>query len=181
MVYAFAPDDEPGPVANQPGTPAKIPGATTPPPKFDDGTSVPYEMGFTDLAARCPFCAKELESADAIICLHCGYNRQSRSRAQTQRTIANTQGDKFIWRLPGILCIIGCLLCIGLIVYLWVFLSSSQSSPDRVTSAEEEERTWWFAVQVWGTIFSLFAIWFMGRFAFLRLVRSPTPPEVVKQ
>src|SRR5258708_6864601 len=53
---------------------------------------------------RCPQCVKELESKDARICLHCGYNLITRTRVQTVAVHEPTGGEKFQWLLPGILC-----------------------------------------------------------------------------
>ena len=40
----------------------------------------PYIVNTTNLAARCPFCAKEMADQNAIICLHCGYNTLTREK-----------------------------------------------------------------------------------------------------
>src|SRR5947207_737731 len=39
-----------------------------------DDEANPYGITTIDLSARCPNCANKMESEDAIICLHCGYN-----------------------------------------------------------------------------------------------------------
>src|SRR5262245_22810317 len=44
----------------------------------EDDDSTGYQLGEFDLRARCPNCANLLESEDAIICLFCGYNTQTR-------------------------------------------------------------------------------------------------------
>src|SRR5262245_28117899 len=47
----------------------------------DDGN--PYDVTTLDLTPRCPACAGEMESEEAIICLSCGYNTMTRQKAQT--------------------------------------------------------------------------------------------------
>jgi DNA-directed RNA polymerase subunit RPC12/RpoP len=137
----------------------------------------PYGVTELDLAPRCPHCAKELESEDAVICLHCGYNTQTRQHGATVRTYANTSGDQFKWLLPGILCVVGILAMIGAICYLWLGL------PDPNNEKIKEE--WWKEfirpAQVWGSILAGFFIVGFGRFAVLRLVLYPTPPEMEKK
>ena len=43
-----------------------------------------------------------MEDAEAIICLTCGYNTQTRTQGRTEKTIANTGGDYVLWLLPGV-------------------------------------------------------------------------------
>src|SRR5262249_24478205 len=146
-------------------------------PKYEDVDRNPYGITEIDLAPRCPFCAKEMESAEAIICVHCGYNTQTREMGKTVRTYANTGQETFLWLLPGILCVvaIGCL--IGGICYLWLKL------PDPNDPKIKEE--WWtFSIrpaQVWGSIIGGLMIVGAGLFAFKRLVLNPQPPEKEKK
>jgi hypothetical protein len=137
----------------------------------------PYGVTDLDLTPRCPFCAKEMESEEAIICVHCGYNTQTRSMGATKRTYANTGQDIFMWMLPGFGCILAIAALIGGIVYLLKFL------PDPENPKLQEE--WWIAfirpAQWWGTIISLFLIFFAGSFAVKRLILHPTPPETEKK
>jgi hypothetical protein len=144
--------------------------------EVDDSTeSKPYQVTDLDLATRCPHCAAEME-AGGIICLTCGYNTQSRHRFETRKVIGHTGGEKFIWLLPGILCVICVLTFIGAIVFLWVQFP---------TLYKQNEAEWWggffgFWAQIWGSVVSTFIIWFSGRYAFIRLVFHPNPPEKIK-
>lgn len=165
MTYSFQEDTE---VLPEGAGGAK---STTP-----HGSQNPYGITELDLAPRCPFCAQEMESEEAVICLHCGYNKQTRSLPAVTRTYANTPGEIFMWLLPGILCVVGILALIGLICYLWLSLDPAKS------------KTAWYgelgavqALQVWGTIFSGFAIFILGMFAIRRLILHPTPPEMEKK
>jgi hypothetical protein len=181
MLYAFAPEEEAKPDPAKAPAGAKPSGTTTGAggAKFDDGTNVPYELEFFSLAPRCPYCAGELESEETVVCLNCGYNRQTRIRPDLKRTIAITSADRFKWRFPAGLCIVGCVALIGLIVYLWLILDAKVSASPIAPPEEAEDAGWVFPLRCWGSIFSLFAIWFMGKFAFYRLIQHPQPPEIV--
>ena len=147
--------------------------AKPPPPPTPPGQKL-YGVTDLDLTPRCPFCAQELESEDAIICLHCGYNNRTRSHPTVQRTYANTGGEVFLWLLPGIGCVVGILALIGLICYLWMQLDP-----------KDYEKVWYGdfikPAQIWGSIFSAGAIVLLGRFAIKRLIFHPTPPEKEKK
>jgi hypothetical protein len=137
----------------------------------------PYDLTEMSLAPRCPHCAHEMPSEEAVICLHCGYNTQTRRHIEVKRTYENTAQDRFYWRLPGILCLLGCLLSIGFIVFLWVGLD---------WAAEQDRDAWWTFIdglwfQVWASAFAAFGAWYTGKFAFFRLIRNPNPPEVEKE
>jgi predicted Zn finger-like uncharacterized protein len=71
-----------------------------------------------DTLPRCPFCAKEMPSVDAIICLHCGYNTVTRQRPKVEQVYAPTAGEWFLWWLPAILTI---LTMIGMVVWYLFF------------------------------------------------------------
>ena len=129
-----------------------------------------YGLTDTIIGPRCPECANELESEDSIICLHCGYNTRTRTRARTKKTYDTTGGDVFLWLLPGILCILG-------IILLLVF--------DIIYSLNSD--TWygdeWYSflasqpIIVWLWVLSLFIFFFLGRFAIKRLIFNNTPPR----
>jgi hypothetical protein len=136
----------------------------------------PYDVTDTDLSVRCPHCAGEMESEDAVICLHCGYNTQTRERHETRMTYHTTGGDVFLWLLPGIACALSFFLLIGCIVFLIVWMQPI---------ADANKDAWWAfapkATEVWGTILCLFVMFFCARFAIKRLILHPTPPERLKR
>ena len=141
----------------------------------EDEESDKQNYGVTEhsFMPRCPYCAKELDTEDQVICLHCGYNRQTRERVSTKKTFETTGGDTFIWLLPGILCGLGTLVMIGLIIVFWV------EFPD-IESANKDE--WWSFVvgkpgRVLGTVLVATIGFFLGRFAVIRLALNPTAPE----
>ena len=54
-------------------------------PTIDDEEDAnPYGVTALDTAPRCPDCANEMESEDAIICLHCGYNSRTRVKIEAR-------------------------------------------------------------------------------------------------
>lgn len=135
----------------------------------------PYAVTETDLTPRCPHCAGEMESEDAVICVHCGYNTMTRERVETRVVHETTGFDVFMWLLPGIVCALVFFAMIGFIVFLILWLKDI---------VEANKEAWWVfslkAMQVWGTVFSLFIMFFCGRFAVKRLIFNNTPPERLK-
>ncbi len=145
-----------------------------PPARKDDDEEEdanPYGLSEVVDSSRCPFCAKEMESADAVICLHCGYNIRTRQRVQVKKVIETTSGDRFMWLLPGIICVavVVVLALLDILYLLW--------EPQPRSSTE------WLGhggVKTWGIIISLFFMFFAGQFAFRRLILHPVPPEKEK-
>jgi hypothetical protein len=132
----------------------------------------PYAVTDTDLAIRCPHCAGEMEEGD-ILCIHCGYNTQTRERHETRKVHERTGGDYVFWLLPGIVCVIVDLIMVGFILFLLI-------GPLRQIAKDNEEAWWNFgigATRLWGTICSLGVMFFATMFAFRRLILNPTPPE----
>jgi ribosomal protein S27E len=139
----------------------------------DEEEANPYDVTHLDLAPRCPSCANEMESADAIICLHCGYNTMSRSHVGTKKVYDVTGGDQFLWLLPGILCVVAIFLLIGFDAFYLLAMRS-------LTNGEWFEFLGSTACQLWTVILSLFAMFYAGRFAIRRLIFDNTPPEIEK-
>jgi predicted Zn finger-like uncharacterized protein len=147
----------------------------------DEEDGKPYGVTDLDLAPRCPFCAEEMEE-DAVICLHCGYNTESRQHT-TKRRVQDTTGmDWFWWLLPAILNIILFFVCfaelINVIVRHFMF-------------REEREKQ---IAETWGDMASfgnscnnccalwlgIFCIWIMylsAKFVIKRMVFHFHPPE----
>jgi len=140
---------------------------------MDESDGKSYGMTETSTLPRCPYCAQELETEDQVICLHCGYNRTTRERIATKKTLETSGGDQFLWLLPGILCAVGVLGMIGLIVVFWVVFPDMES---------DHKDDWWvFTVgkpgRIWGTVICSGVAVILTYLAILRLVLNPTPPE----
>src|SRR5207248_6007345 len=83
------------------------------------GNPNPYGVTKTDETPRCPNCAKEMENAEATVCLHCGYNTMTREWGKTEKTIAVSSGGQFAHMVPGFLALFFLFTCL-----LWQLLFS---------------------------------------------------------
>jgi hypothetical protein len=133
----------------------------------------PYDITELDLTPRCPNCANELASEEAVICLYCGYNTQTRAWGRTEKVVAHTGGERFLWLLPGLLSALGFVaLTVFLIFYCLGLPAYVQGSWMRFMDHE--------SMRMWLTVMLLFPIWIAGRYAFNRLALHPIPPDKVK-
>jgi hypothetical protein len=139
----------------------------------EDNDPNPYKVTHLDLTPRCPHCAGELRSEDDIICLHCGYNLQTRQLGKTTKTIADTGGERFLWLLPGLACVLGMLIFINVDIFFCLVLPGMVK--DAWTEFLDHE-----SMRIWVVIISLFSCWALSIFAFKRLVLEPKPPEKIK-
>lgn len=145
----------------------------------DDGKA--YGMHDLILAARCPNCAKELSSEDAVLCIFCGYNNLTRQIATTRKTYDITGSDVFIWNLPGI---IGVIICLILLTFNIVYMIKI----DEWCSQEEGKSNSapWYgflahgSIKLWLYIISSFILFRVGKFSFIRLVYENRPKEEEK-
>jgi hypothetical protein len=175
-VRASAPDRKPAQAPQKTsGTQAGKGKTTSPPPAPQKEEIEQDSYGMTDLLKgnRCPQCAAELESPDAVVCLNCGYNTRTRQRITPIRTYAQTPLDWTIWLAPGILCALAALALIGLICFLLI--------PAGLEKAAGE--AWWghLSVKIYGSAVAAGVAYIAGKFAFRRLVQNPRPPEKFKR
>jgi DNA-directed RNA polymerase subunit RPC12/RpoP len=147
----------------------------------DEREKNPYQITDVSLTYRCPQCAAEMPSQDAIICLNCGYNTQTRQRMRTIKTYAHTPLDWILWLAPGVLCVIAVVLVAGFIVFLWVPVGLP-------TVHAKNKDAWWSCEndlfnyqQIWGSFIAALGGWVALKFAFKRLVLHPRPPEKYKR
>jgi hypothetical protein len=165
--------------AAKPAAPAAAPApapAAAPKPGavFDDdeNTDNPYGLGYLDLRPRCPSCANEMQSADAVICLFCGYNTQTRMIGVTKKVVETTHTDRLQHLLPGM----------GLIAGILTLLALNVAFVFGLPAATRGSEFWsWFTNEpskLWVTLLMLAAMWAMGQFAYKRLLIEPTPDEV---
>ena len=123
---------------------------------------------------RCPSCANELTTAEDVICLTCGYDLRSRTPNRLKKLEHKGVWDYVLWLLLAGLFTV---LIIALIV--WDVLVFTKL-PGWLGSEES-----WGNIMVshgffrlWNTIFSIGAIWAMGKYAIARFFFEPHPPEV---
>ena len=141
------------------------------PDDSEPGKGYGFEEAPAEAVARCPQCAYELESEDAVVCLTCGYNLLTRIRLRTTKTYEMNSMDWIKWYTPTVAAALGCLACIGFGIFLWTGL------------------VWWFgdwwfshfSVQIWFTVFAAAGAWSSGKFVFKRLKYQPRPPEKIKR
>ncbi len=133
----------------------------------------PYGVTELDVAPRCPNCANLMADEKAFICLFCGYNTLTREIGKTEKTIAHTAGERFIYLLPGILVALTALGFIAGLTYFCVVL------PDAVAGS-------WLrfldheSMRMWLAIIALGIIWGCGTYSYKRLIIYPTPPSKKK-
>ena len=167
---------KPAPKAAKPKPVPAKPAKPAPAADEEEQGSNPYGVTEESFATRCPHCAQELESEDAVICLHCGYNTITRERISTTMTVEHTFWDWTLWLLPGILCILVILGCIGCIVFTFIWMGD--------IIAQNKDEWWAFAPRsfyLWVPVLNGFIIFFAGRFAIKRLIFHPRPPEKIKK
>jgi len=121
---------------------------------------------------RCPQCAAQMESEEAVICLNCGYNQMTGQRINVVKTYSTTATDILLWRLPGMICAVLTVAMLAFVGYLWIGLER--------TDAEHKDVWWVFPSQIWGSVLAAFIGWAAGKFALKRLVTENMPPEKLK-
>jgi len=139
----------------------------------DDDEANPYGVvNEQETVVRCPHCTHEMESKEAVICLHCGYNIQTRQRLGTKQVIETSGGEHFAWLLPGIMAVVGILVLIGFdLFYCLAF-------PKMVEKSEDYKWLSYGGIRVWIVILTFFVMAILGKFAYRRLIVNPTPPEI---
>ena len=159
--------------------PAK--GKSTPAPSMeddDDDGKTPFKLIIEDEGiARCPNCAKEMESKEAIICLNCGYNTMTRNRAERIAVYEPTGQDRFQWLLPGILCVIGIITLITICIITSI---NTRSWMEGGWFQNDDDKKWLVkpgCFIFFNVLISIFLCLSMGRFAYRRLVLQNQPPE----
>jgi DNA-directed RNA polymerase subunit RPC12/RpoP len=143
----------------------------------DDGeegeNADPYGVTTLDLSPRCPHCAEEMESAEAVVCLNCGYNTLTREWGKTEKRIGVSSGSHFLHLLPAIIVLGVILICIIQALIRDVLLPYWIASLEWLNWYDHE------SVRVWETLFDLIAIFVLGRYCYRRFVVKPMPDEVV--
>jgi hypothetical protein len=89
----------------------------------DDKGAKPTPLGVVDEGQdipRCPHCAKELDPPDAKVCIHCGFNNVTRTKAESKRVWEPDATDWVNHLGPAILSVVICILLIVLVIISWV-------------------------------------------------------------
>ena len=154
---------------------AAKPAAPQPAPVVEDdedeyGDAKAYGATDLDLAPRCPHCANEMESADAVVCLYCGYNTETREIGRTKKVFQTTAGEQFLWLLPGLGSALGVVLLA--VFCLFFCLELPELVKDRWMRFLDHE-----SMRMWATMIGLIIMWGVGYFAYKRLILQPKPPE----
>jgi ribosomal protein S27E len=147
------------------------------PPIDDDGDGKPYGVTALDTAPRCPECANEMESAEAIICLTCGYNTVTRMKHQSRAVEHQTGGVWFWWLAPPITCAVFALIFLTSDILYTAKILSWVGGPDADYAflASGGFIIW----AVWAPTVPLIVA--LTTFAAKRLIFHPRPPEREKK
>lgn len=161
--------DAPPPIPLEKPKPKAVQNADVEAPK-DEGA---YGVGRIDTAPRCPNCAKEMLSAEAVICVHCGYNTLTRVHGETKKLIAISGEEHFLYLLPTLISATMFVLCVILLV-AWSTLMVEWLTGTKWAWLVHE------SIRMWLTIAMLGLLWGLGYYSFNTLVLAPKPPEVEK-
>ena len=132
----------------------------------------PYVVTEIDLAPRCPNCAHEMPSADAVVCLNCGYNTLTREWGKTEKLLGVSMSQHTIHLLPGFLalfCLLSCMVDRMIYSTYWPFW---------IADVHWLQWTDYEGLRMWGTMVGLFFIFALGRFCYRRFIVKPIPDEL---
>lgn len=164
-----APASAPPPAPPPPPAPAK-------PPVDEDDEPIggSYGVGNLDITARCPNCAQPLLTADATICVYCGYNTLTREVGKTEKTVEVTGGEHVLYLTPGIVAAVFIVILIFFLTFFSVVL------PELVEDTKGEFLSH-ESIRFWLTAGSLYVIWALGNTCFKYFVLQPKPKEKKKE
>jgi hypothetical protein len=143
----------------------------------EDADTDPYDVTDHSFLPRCPYCAKELDSEDQVVCRNCGYNRRTRERIKTEKTLAPTAGEWIVHLLPGILCAIWVLLTLAGLAFTWINREEHMIDYAKANGGDPTINPYSQGVALWESVISLGIAFFAARFAVKRLILHPRPPE----
>jgi hypothetical protein len=140
----------------------------------EDDDPNPYGVAALDLAPRCPHCAKEMLSADAVVCVHCGYNTLTRIHGETKKIIETTGEEHLQHLTPGLIGAGMILFFILLAIFLCTVWPEMAAGDWLFEQADAE------SIRMWYAVIALFIIFFTGQYAYKRLILEAKPKEKVK-
>jgi predicted Zn finger-like uncharacterized protein len=148
-------------------------------PEYDPNKYILAQVN--DTLPRCPFCAKEMPSVEALICLHCGYNTRTRERPHVKQVYAHTPAELILWWLPAIFTI---LFIAGMWVWYYFFwdLIEEWLAESWFEDEPGPPRTYLAGLspgmfRLYHALFIVFAMVPLVRFIWKRLVTHNKPPE----
>lgn len=156
----------------------------------DDEGAKPNPMGLIaeEDVPRCPFCAQELDPPDAKVCLHCGFNNVTRTRAEQKKVWAPDASDWMNHLGPGVIALVICISLIVLDIFCllnmrdWMtgsFLESDAPDPTDPNRKAMLVKPGAFITLIWAA--TIMPIIGTGRFAIKRLAIDNKPLEKVKK
>lgn len=156
----------------------------------DDEGAKPNPMGVIAEAdvARCPFCAQELDPPDAKVCLHCGFNNVTRTRAESKRVWAPDASDWMNHLGPGIIALVIfiALVVLDIICLInmreWMtgtFLESNDPDPTNPDRKAMHVKPGALITLIWAA--TVMPVIGTGRFAVKRLLIDNKPLEKAKK
>ncbi|MFM8271356.1 MAG: hypothetical protein ACKODX_03385 [Gemmata sp.] len=137
---------------------------------------------------RCPHCAKELDPPDAVVCIHCGFNNQTRQKAESKRVWAPDTNDYIRHLAPGVIALVICIALIVLDILCllnmrdWLsgsFLESNDDDPMEPGKKKLLVRPGAFITLIWAA--TVMPIVGTAAFAVRRLAIDNKPSEKVKK
>lgn len=137
----------------------------------EDDPKAGYGVTAQDLSPRCPNCANEMESKDAIICLFCGYNTLTRTWGKTEKVKAVSFGKHFLYLLPAMLAVLFLILQLLFLLYYCLIM------PYHVANAAWLSWTDHESMRMWTVFTTMFDVWPIGIYAYKRLILEPKPKE----
>jgi predicted Zn finger-like uncharacterized protein len=172
--------------AGPPAVPKAASATAAPPPKeippdeeYDPNRYVP-EVNL-DTLPRCPFCAHEMASMEARICLNCGFDVQKRQRPEVRHIYAPTGVQIFLWLLPAIMTI---LVMIGMVVWYLFFWKLIEGWMDDSIFEDEKGPPKTFIAglspgmcRLYHALLIVVLYVPMTKFAYKRLIKNYLPPE----
>jgi hypothetical protein len=130
-----------------------------------------YGVGKVDLWPRCPHCAQEMETKDAVICLNCGFNTMTRQLGQTIKLQGLTRTEHFLYLFSSLMLVALFIAIVILLVYYDVLMTQRLASLKWASWVTHE------SLRFWTTIVILALLWTIGKFAFDTLALQPVPSQ----
>lgn len=164
-------------VPNEEAPPPPKPKPKAPPVKNDMEAATDdaaYGVGVIDIAPRCPNCAKEMTSAEAVICIYCGYNTLTREIGRTKKLISVTPQEHFMYLLPSLIAAGAFVLIVITMIFYNTVLASWLGNTGWGWITHE-------SLRMWSTMVVLAILWVIGTYLFHTLIMHPKPPDVVKE